>query len=147
MIDRKALRDAAESVRVQMVGLPGVGVMTVDHRDIITLLDALDGAEHRERLLVERLEREINERAVVETNYRHMVEHAADAKLDGYRELGARAAAAESAHDLTRARLARVTAALRELCAEAYDERVGGTYAFDAARLAARKVLDEEGST
>ena len=38
-------------------------------------------------------------------HYRWMVEHAADQKLDGYRELGARAAAAENERDAARLEL------------------------------------------
>ena len=37
----------------------------------------------------------VTERDTARGNYRWMVEHAADEKLDGYRELGARAAKAE----------------------------------------------------
>jgi len=45
-----------------------------------------------------------------EDNYRFMVERACDEKLDGYRELGARAAEAENNSDDLRAQLASVTA-------------------------------------
>ena len=45
-----------------------------------------------------------------EANYAFMVKRAADEKLDGYRELGARAAAAESAADALRARIAELEA-------------------------------------
>ena len=49
-----------------------------------------------------------------EANYAFMVKRAADEKLDGYRELGARAAAAESAADALRARIAELEARDRE---------------------------------
>jgi chromosome segregation ATPase len=50
-------------------------------------------------------------------NYRFMVERAADQKLDGYRELGARAAAAENELDDLRAQLAKVRADLETMIA------------------------------
>ncbi len=67
-----------------------------------------------------------------EESYRWMVEHAADQKLDGYRELGARAAAAEQERD---AALARAEAAERALnqsreCNGALVQRA--TYEHDA---------------
>lgn len=42
-----------------------------------------------------------------EANYRFMVERAADQRLDGYRELGQRAAAAETERDMARSQLGR----------------------------------------
>lgn len=50
------------------------------------------------------------ERDKAQANYRFMVERAADEKLDGYRELGARAAAAENERDEALAELARMKA-------------------------------------
>lgn len=50
-----------------------------------------------------------------EANYRWMVEHAADQNLDGYRELGARAAAAENARDALRAHIADLEADLARI--------------------------------
>ena len=47
--------------------------------------------------------------AKAEANYAHMVERAANQRLDGYRELGARAAAAENEADRLRERLRNVT--------------------------------------
>ncbi len=44
--------------------------------------------------------------AEAQANYRFMVERAADQKLDGYRELGARLAASEERADALRAQLA-----------------------------------------
>jgi hypothetical protein len=46
------------------------------------------------------------ERDKAQKNYQFMVERACDEKLDGYRELGAKAAAAENALDSARARIA-----------------------------------------
>ena len=48
------------------------------------------------------------ERDAAQYNYRFMVEHAADEKLDGYRELGARAAAAEQERDIARGKFDRL---------------------------------------
>lgn len=51
-----------------------------------------------------------DERDEAQSNYRFMVERAADRWLDGYRELGASAAAAENAADGERVRVARLAA-------------------------------------
>jgi len=56
------------------------------------------------RVEVERLTRERDE---ARANYAFMVKRAADQRLDGYRELGARAAAAENERDEARAALKR----------------------------------------
>lgn len=50
-----------------------------------------------------------------EENYRFMVENAADQKLDGYRDLAARAAAAENSLDVANVRIRMLRAALQEL--------------------------------
>ena len=52
------------------------------------------------------------ERDEVRANYRFMVERAADRRLDGYRELGARAAAAENERDSLRAEISDLRAVL-----------------------------------
>ena len=49
------------------------------------------------------IEKLIRERDEARANYQWMVEHAADQKLDGYRELGAKAAKAEEERDEARA--------------------------------------------
>lgn len=54
---------------------------------------------HGARAACKRLREERDE---ARTKYRWMVEHAADQKLDGYRELGARAATAENQRDAAR---------------------------------------------
>ena len=69
------------------------------------------GAAHHDRIAVERVEAEAvvtltAERDRARDDYRWMVEHAADQKLDGYRELGARVAAAETRVERTEAQLA-----------------------------------------
>lgn len=56
------------------------------------------------------LERAVGE---IQANYRFMVERAADEKLDGYRELGQRAADAERERDEARAEVARLRARVR----------------------------------
>ena len=53
------------------------------------------------------------ERDEARANYQFMVERAADQKLDGYRELGARAAAAENERDALLLRVDTLTHALR----------------------------------
>jgi len=60
--------------------------------------ETMDIAAENERLRTD-LARVTGERDKAEANYRFMVERAADEKLDGYRELGARAAAAENERD------------------------------------------------
>lgn len=57
---------------------------------------------HGARAACKRLREERDE---ARGHYRWMVEHAADQKLDGYRELGARAAAAEDERDAARLEL------------------------------------------
>jgi hypothetical protein len=52
------------------------------------------------------------ERDEARANFRWMVEHAADEKLDGYRELGAKAAKAEQERDDARAEVEQLRAAL-----------------------------------
>lgn len=68
--------------------------------------------------LLSRLEHLLAERALqheeVRANYQWMVERAADQRLDGYRELGARAAAAENARDDIRRELTETRAKLDE---------------------------------
>lgn len=58
-----------------------------------------------------------------EANYRFMVERAADEKLDGYRELGARAADAERQRDDARAEVLRLRSRVR---VEASDVELAG---------------------
>lgn len=55
--------------------------------------------------LDERIQRLTRERDEARANYAFMVARAADQKLDGYRELGARAAAAENERDQLKARV------------------------------------------
>ena len=56
-----------------------------------------------------------------EANYRWMVERAADQRLDGYRELGARCAALEAERDAAAdAERARIAARIKELADKAY---------------------------
>lgn len=64
----------------------------------------------------------LHERAEkAEANYRWMVERAADQRLDGYRELGARCAALEAERDAAAdAERARIAAWLKELADKAY---------------------------
>ena len=69
------------------------------------------GAAHHDRIAVEKVEAEAvatltAERDRARDDYRWMVEHAADQKLEGYRELGARAAAAETRAERTENRVA-----------------------------------------
>ena len=78
---------------------------------------------------IARLRRERDE---AQANYRWMVEHAADQRLDGYRELGQRAAVAETERDEARAEIAR-------LRAEA------GDYLRPDVRQAARMAMEERG--
>jgi hypothetical protein len=60
----------------------------------------------------------MRERDEAQANYCFMVERAADQRLDGYRELGARAAAAEEALDKTRAVHALTSAQLSMVASE-----------------------------
>ena len=83
-----------------------------------------------------------------DANYRFMVERAADQKLDGYRELGARAAAAENRADT----LERDLAAAREKLAEAWDEGARASSAvyphqrvFDGNPYRSRPGTDKDG--
>jgi hypothetical protein len=90
-----------------------------DARLIVAAVNALPGlltelAHLRSR--VAELERERNE---AQANYRFMVERAADQKLDGYRELGQRAADAENLVDRLRSLLAEAREVVRPF-AEAY---------------------------
>ncbi len=55
-----------------------------------------------------------------QANYRFMVERAADQKLDGYRELGARLASSEQSRDELRAQLAEKDAQLDRILAALY---------------------------
>ena len=76
---------------------------------LLTLLDVRAFVCFRAALVdgagpeVERLTRERDE---ARANYQFMVERAADEKLDGYRELGARAAQAENERDTAQSALA-----------------------------------------
>ncbi len=78
-------------------------------RRILGELDALLGTGCNAALTdaVEELARERDE---ARANYQWMVERAADRKIDGYRELGQRAADAENERDEARAELAKATA-------------------------------------
>jgi hypothetical protein len=78
----------------------------------------LDGLSLRDKLRAEnaRLEAERDE---AQKNYQFMVNRAADEKLDGYRELGARAAAAENAADDLRSRLSALTTENEKLRSDA----------------------------
>lgn len=76
---------------------PKPGRFTVDNEAVARAIRALVG----------RLD-------VVGKNYRFMVERAADQKLDGYRELGARAAAAENKADRLRGELTEAQRVTRE---------------------------------
>ena len=67
-------------------------------------------AEHEAAQLRAELEAEREAKEKAEANYRFMVERAAAQTLDGYRELGARAASAENALSDARASLAKVRA-------------------------------------
>ena len=58
---------------------------------------------------------------IAEENYRWMVEHAADQRLDGYRELGDRAACAENARDAALAECERLRARCDGPCDECSD--------------------------
>ena len=70
----------------------------------------------QERLAADMLEARcgelIRERDEARANYQFMVDRAANEKLDGYRELGARAAAAENQADELRAEVERLKAAV-----------------------------------
>ena len=78
-----------------------------------------------------RVEKTLREKA--EANYAFMVKKAADKNLDGYRELGARAASAENEVDRLRARL--------RSTAQILIEAVGADGPMDA-EDAARKAVD-----
>jgi hypothetical protein len=71
-----------------------------------------------------------------EANYAFMVERAANEKLDGYRELGARAAAAETDRDAWKARAEARPDITREMAAAWHD---GNTRAVDAVSRALRE--------
>lgn len=82
-------------------------------------------AETRAAVLVRDLAASVvalHERAEkAEANYRWMVERAADQRLDGYRELGARCAALEAERDAAAdAERARIAARIKELADKAY---------------------------
>lgn len=71
-----------------------------------------------------------------EAKYRFMVERAADEKLGGYRELGARAANAENRADALAARLKAAEACVRRILRECDPDGVRAR--FDHARAAVR---------
>lgn len=87
--------------------------------------------------LLEEIDALTAERDEARANYRFMVERAADEKLDGYRELGARAAAAENEADRLRATIARLEAvaeAARFYC-EAFARHLARTGGHEHAAL------------
>lgn len=108
--------------------------------DLVTRLEELDSLRNRrlgESLLQgERDQKriaELEKRAeTAEANYRFMVERAADAKLDGYRELGERAAAAENERDDLRKRIKE----LKSQLADERDQRAWFARYHEAAALA-----------
>lgn len=78
---------------------PGNRWISAARRDDVEFIAAIRNATPA---LLDAAERCLTETAradEAEKNYRFMVERAADQKLDGYRELGARAAAAENGRD------------------------------------------------
>jgi len=72
--------------------------------------------------LREQVERLTRERDEARANYAFMVERAADQRLDGYRELGARAAAAENERDEALESLEGLEAHIREHLPYTYDD-------------------------
>ncbi len=87
-------------------------------RDVLTAADRLRGDAWQEGFEAGGASRQA-EVEEARANYRFMVERAADQKLDGYRELGARLAASEERADVLRAQLAEKEAEcerLRRIC-------------------------------
>jgi len=87
----------------------------------------------------ERLRVMEEERDKALADYRFMVERAADQRLDGYRELGARAAAAENARDLAQAQLSLEQASKDQQLSDAEAARRGA----ESMRDLAVRVVDE----
>ena len=110
---RRKMRERDEEHAAEIERWQGLYDMATGNDDAIAVLSAkLEAAETRAK--------------EAEKNYRWMVERAADEKLDGYRELGARAAEAERQRDEALALLAEVSRALADgdtLLAAAIAER------------------------
>lgn len=95
--------DSPDGERCRAAGWDYMATLTEhEHADEVADLaaDLIDARAEIARLTAERDK--------ANANYRFMVERAADASLEGYRELGARAAAAENERDALRADLAEV---------------------------------------
>jgi len=98
---RRKMRERDEEHAAEIERWQGLYDMATGNDDAIAVLSAkLEAAETRAK--------------EAEKNYRWMVERAADEKLDGYRELGARAAEAERQRDEALAQVARLRWAVRE---------------------------------
>lgn len=88
-------------------------------------LDGLSPRAHRRATLAfgwyrNEVKRLTAERDAALRNYQWMVERAADERLDGYRDLGAKAAAAEAKRDEARAEVERLTRERDEARAEVF---------------------------
>jgi uncharacterized coiled-coil DUF342 family protein len=88
--------------------------------------------------LTRKLTEASRERDEAQANYRFMVERAADQRLDGYRELGQRAATAENERDEARAQLATLRAEAAATVEEA--RRQGREAGRNEAKAAVRLV-------
>ena len=110
--------------------------MNDKHPDVIAYREEAkmksDLAAARQQLEEVKAERDAEKLAGDEArkNYQFMVDRAADEKLDGYRELGLRAATAENERDAAVLRVARLTEALRGIY-ETKVTRPGGSFGFN----------------
>jgi hypothetical protein len=92
-------RAAKPSVAIECLrGVERLGVSVAGGRRVVDAIDDVRRIEQERDAAVSCAEK-------AEANYRFMVERAADEKLDGYRALGERAAAAEAARDAMAAQL------------------------------------------
>jgi hypothetical protein len=113
--ERDQLRDHVESLKAELSRAKGF-------YDVAKMRETLRAAEQRElealaALIIDHGLREaalLAERDEARANYAFTVERAANEKLDGYRELGARCAAAENERDEARAKVGAVTKLLEK---------------------------------
>lgn len=127
-LDVREAKEKAEDKAIRL-DLDGAGI-EVREREAVELVDL--------RAEVARLKARAEK---AEANYAFMVEHAANEKLDGYRELGARAAAAENEADGLRAEAHLLRERLRET-AQILVAEVGADGPMNA-EDAARKAVEQ----
>jgi hypothetical protein len=123
--ETKPFPDCCPKTKPQPPGMHGVALGPHKMNYVFTAEDdALIAAlRNYAPALLDAFDTERKARLEAEANYQFMVDRAADEKLDGYRELGARAAAAENERDTLLAQIAQLQESLND-CSSELAERV-----------------------